>query len=201
MKGGLIALVGFQGVGKSSALNAIHMGKICEESVEYRKKHKSEKPSNRYSTTLFKWRREPALYESLLNGTHEDSTSFLVVYRAELIQTLTSISFPLDKIIMDNPERLYIPGAERKLGKSKTKQVRAKALLEMLGQKKTILIDTPDYSTTDKRMMTKDLNEIYWLWDLLARVSADNKIYFKPNIVIAVQKDSRNLNPSPKTHS
>jgi len=189
MKGGLIALVGFQGVGKSSALNAIHIGKICEESVEYRKKYKSEKPSNRYSTTLFKWRREPALYESLLNGTHEDSTSFLVAYRAELIQTLMSLSIPLTKTIMNDPKRLYIPGAERKLGKSKTKQVRTKALLEMLGQKKTILIDTPDYSKTDKRMMAKDLDEIYWLWNLLSQVSADNKIYFHPNIVIAIQKE------------
>ena len=189
MKGGLIALVGFQGVGKTSALHAIHGMKIIQESTEYRKKYKSEKPSNLYSTTRFKWRREPALYETLLNGTHEDSTTYLVAYRAILILALRSLSTPIPEEILDNPDIMNISWAERRLGKNTAKQARTKALVEMLNQKKTILIDTPDYSRTDKRMIAKDLDEIYWLWNLLAHMPADNKIHFNPNIVIAVQKE------------
>jgi hypothetical protein len=33
---------------------------------------------------------------------------------------------------------------------------------------RTILIDTPDYSKTDRRLMAKDLEELYWLWDNLS---------------------------------
>jgi hypothetical protein len=38
--------------------------------------------------------------------------------------------------------------------------------------KRIILVDTPDYSKTDKRRMDSDLNEIYWFWNkLLSRGS------------------------------
>jgi len=42
--------------------------------------------------------------------------------------------------------------------------LRQTAWLERLRSKKTILIDTPDYSKTDRRLMAKDLEELYWLW-------------------------------------
>jgi len=47
-----------------------------------------------------------------------------------------------------------------------------------------ILIDTPDYSKTDKRAMATDLGKIYWLWNNLTRTSDS-----QPNIVVAVQKE------------
>jgi hypothetical protein len=56
----------------------------------------------------------------------------------------------------------------------------------MLGQNETILIDTPDYSKTDRRLMAKDLDGIYWLWNTLAS-SATSAI--TPNIVLAIQKE------------
>jgi hypothetical protein len=52
-----------------------------------------------------------------------------------------------------------------------------------LGLRAIVLIDTPDYSKTDKRMMAKDLGEIYWLWNRLTQS------LHKPNIVVAVQKE------------
>ena len=56
----------------------------------------------------------------------------------------------------------------------------------MFGQNETILIDSPDYSKADRRLMTKDLEEIYWLWNTFAS-SATSPI--PPNIVLALQKE------------
>jgi DNA-binding transcriptional ArsR family regulator len=50
--------------------------------------------------------------------------------------------------------------------------------------KRLILIDTPDYSKTDKRAMARDLSEIYWLWNTLLRTSVK-----KPNLIVAIQKE------------
>ena len=58
----------------------------------------------------------------------------------------------------------------------------------MLRKKKLILIDTPDYSKTDRRLMAKDLDEIYWLWDFLSQ-STPLEDGMKPNIVVAIQNE------------
>jgi len=52
----------------------------------------------------------------------------------------------------------------------------------MLTKRNTILIDTPDYSKADRRLMAKDLNDIYWLWNFLSG-------RIKTNMVIAIQKE------------
>jgi DNA-binding transcriptional ArsR family regulator len=49
----------------------------------------------------------------------------------------------------------------------------------------TIFVDMPDYSKTDRRLMAKDLEEIYWLWNSLARTDGTPR----PNLVIAIQKE------------
>jgi hypothetical protein len=56
--------------------------------------------------------------------------------------------------------------------------------MHLLRTKKLILIDTPDYSKTDKRAMATDLADIYWLWNNLVRTSEAS-----PNIIVAVQKE------------
>jgi DNA-binding transcriptional ArsR family regulator len=54
--------------------------------------------------------------------------------------------------------------------------------------KRLVLIDTPDYSKTDRRLMTKDLEEIYWLWEWASQ-TARSDVQAGPNIVVAIQKE------------
>jgi hypothetical protein len=78
---------------------------------------------------------------------------------------------------------LNIEQAEKALGKSVWLKVRTEAWLHVLVRLSVVLIDMPDYSKSDRRLMTSDLNEIYWLWN---RLAADSH---PPNLVIAVQKE------------
>ena len=61
------------------------------------------------------------------------------------------------------------------------------AWYEMFLAMRTILIDTQDYSRTDRRMMARDLGDIYWLWDSVnKRAFASRRM---SDFVIAVQKE------------
>ena len=73
---------------------------------------------------------------------------------------------------------------EQRLEKATVNRLRGKAWMETLRTKRIVLIDTPDYSKTDRRLMAKDLEEIYWLWNTLASSSLS-----EPNIVLAIQKE------------
>jgi hypothetical protein len=78
MNGGIIGLVGLQGVGESSALLAIQAGRTLLQDQEYRRTHASgECPDLGGDVVRFKWRRQPELLPSLLNNTHEASLSFV----------------------------------------------------------------------------------------------------------------------------
>jgi hypothetical protein len=69
--GGIIGLVGLQGVGKSGALQAIYRSRI--EQVDRQRAEdpdaKRPVPHQTYRILLFKWRRESELFRSLLNGS------------------------------------------------------------------------------------------------------------------------------------
>jgi hypothetical protein len=75
-----------------------------------------------------------------------------------------------------------IAWAESKLAKSTVKRLRLDTCFEILLEKSLILIDTPDYSRTDRRKMARDLDSIHWLWNKIASTSG-------PTIVFAVQKE------------
>ncbi len=191
MKAGIISLVGLQGVGKSSALRALH-NNMKPESI------------------LFKWRRHHELYRSLLDGSHEASEDFLreywgrlrerpsaklssrVLHESDLRKRLLSIekemkSVQIDTKILNDPDfrigQAELESAEAELSRDALRKLQETAWLEMLRNKKTVLIDTQDYSKTDRRLMAKDLQEIYWLWLSLAK--SENG----PNIVLAIQKE------------
>jgi len=190
MNGGIIGLVGLQGVGKSSALLAILAGRMLHQDEEYRKAHKSgERPDLEQDVIHFKWRRQSELLPSLLNNTHEASAEFHREYLGELIVQVR-MHFPhlISQELEKNPERLNPEWAAARLGRSAIRAVQQNSWLNMLRKKKLILIDTPDYSKTDRRLMAKDLDEICWLWDSLSRAT-----YLEDetnlNIVIAIQKE------------
>jgi hypothetical protein len=191
MKAGIIGLVGLQGVGKSSALRALHS-------------------SMKSKSIRFKWRRQHELYRSLLDGSHEASEDFLREYWCRLRERpsaklssrvpregdfrkrLLSIEEEMKlvevdtKILSDRDYRIgqaEVESAEAELSRDAVRTVQEATWLEMLRNKKTVLIDTPDYSKTDRRLMAKDMQEIYWLWLSLAKSGNG------PNIVLAIQKE------------
>jgi hypothetical protein len=214
--GGIFGLVGFQGVGKSSALQATYRTRIEQMDRQWASSgEKGPVPRHAYRIVLFKWRRESELFRSLLNGSHEASESFLSEYLPDLLQR-SSIHTPsvrsrsglhyklsvleqeakslTSRLAAERDPEFYASGAarkevdrlERKFDKATLKKLRETAWLRVFGQNETILIDTPDYSKTDRRLMAKDLDGIYWLWNTLAS-SATSAI--TPNIVLAIQKE------------
>jgi len=187
--GGIIGLVGLQGVGKSSALLAILTGRMLLQDKEYREAHESgEAPDLGRDVIHFKWRRQPQLLTSLLNGTHELSGNFSRLYKSKLVElTKPNLQF-WNPSVIDNPETLNPEWAERQIGRKNVEILRQTAWLEMLRSKETILIDAPDYSKTDRRLMAKDVDELYWLWNTLSQWETSDRKR-KPNIVVAIQKE------------
>ena len=155
LHGALIGLVGFQGVGKSSALLALSTGSREPKTAE----------SQSLQTILFKWRRSSDLFRSLMEYDHEASVEFRSEYERKL-------------------EGVSIDRAER-VGGAKIARIRKYVWRDLLRSKHTIFIDMPDYSKTDRRLMAKDLEEIYWLWNSLRLTDATPG----PNLVIAIQKE------------
>ena len=188
MSGAIIGLVGLQGVGKSNALRVLQIFNMINQDKSYKKEHKESLPSHLLDTVLFKWRREPQLFTSLLNGTHDLSSDFSRAYKSKLVE-LTKPSLQVwNRSVIDNPQTLNPEWAERQISRRKVQIVRQTVWLELLRSKKTILIDTPDYSKTDRRLMAKDLEELYWLWNTLSDWETPDKKP-KPNIVVAIQKE------------
>jgi len=155
LHGALIGLVGFQGVGKSSALLALNAGLQEHKTAE----------SQGLPTMLFKWRRSSDLFRSLLEYNHEASVDFRSEYEHKL-----------DGLSIDRAERV---------GGAKVARLRRYIWQGLLRSKHAIFIDMPDYSKTDRRLMARDLEEIYWLWNSLHLTDATPG----PNLVIAIQKE------------
>jgi hypothetical protein len=171
--GGLIGLVGTQGIGKSSALMALYRGlpgTLCPENDK----------------VFFKWRSGQALYEAFLDLKDDSRRSFLTTYLSKLVEELYTRYSKLNaqdkeelsrfeqgvQYFVQHPSVPYVPPgeyawAERRLGRGTASEVRRQVWLGMIEYKQVILIDTPDYSKTDKRRMDRDLDEIYWLWNRL----------------------------------
>ena len=162
-EGSMIALVGLQGAGKTSALLALEsIFKIAYE---------------RSDVIHLKWKRERELFESLMAGSHEVSFEFLNEYQESLISAL---AYPVDF----SRRSAVAKAIEREVGRSVCERKRKEIWHNIMGRKKLILIDTPDYSRTDKRALTKDLEGIHRLWINLSKTKDHN-----PNIVVAVQKE------------
>ena len=184
MKGGIVGLVGLQGVGKSSALLFIYMGKLLSAQEERRRASKQQKGPDRLDegdVILFRLQRRQQLFASLLSGTHLVSLGFLREYGSSLITRLKP-NYPLVDFPSDHPETLNVDWAERRLSRGAAERIRWSAWVRTLQKKKLILIDTPDYSKTDRRLMAKDLEEIYSLWDSFGFED-------RPTLVIAIQKE------------
>ncbi|MFH0847951.1 MAG: MarR family transcriptional regulator, partial [archaeon] len=194
--GAVIALVGVQGIGKSSALRAILKRKLEDDqqtSDLLKKAGAAASGPTREEVIFFKWRRESELFSSLLEGTHDASQQFCEEYRLRLLNLLLPYYQKQLQKIKDHPERLSIEWAEKVLGRNYAKNLRRRVWCELLFNKKIILVDLPDYSKTDRRLMARDLSEVQWFWNSIQNQTVSLNmmipIAYKSNIVVAIQKD------------
>jgi hypothetical protein len=108
MSGGIIGLVGLQGVGKSSALRVLQILNMIKQDESYKKQHKESLPAHLFDTVLFKWRRQPQLFATLLNGSHELSRDFFHVYKSKLVElTKPRLRF-FNPSMIDNPQIFWL---------------------------------------------------------------------------------------------
>ena len=164
----LIGLVGAQGVGKSSALTALHYGL-------------PGMLTPRVGRVQFKWRKPPELYNTLLDT--DLRREYILQYIKQLIKELTPATLyfrlsredkaessifikQLNNYVSNNEsDEPNFRWAEQLLGARRISKFRQEAWLQIISSRDLIMIDTPDYSKTDKRRMDNDLSEIYWLWN------------------------------------
>ena len=95
--------------------------------------------------------------------------------------------FREDIILLEKEKQLYsrspdIDWAESILSRSTVSRLRRETCLQLLLKTSLILIDTVDYSRTDRRRMATDLESIYALWSKIASSGG-------PTILFAVQKE------------
>jgi len=191
MKGGVIGLIGLQGVGKSNALIAIETALVEERERVKRDTGELPKDTFDYRVLRFKWQRQQQLLASFLNGMHPLSGAFRRKYAEILLAKLKledsqyfSFFGPQLSEVEKHPETLNLKFVEKPLGQRTMRSLLQVAWLSLLREQENILIDTPDYSRTDRRSMVKDLDEIHSLWDTLSSISSKS-----PNFVIAIQKE------------
>ena len=134
---------------------------------------------------LFKWRGERELFKSLFDETHELSRIFNLEYRDIVWQRIRDDERITDseKYEQHGPGSLDLKWAQAKLGSFAIDTLRREAWLQTLVHSKVVLIDMPDYSKTDRRLLAKDLEGIYWLWNMVTHYNIE------VNIVIAIQKE------------
>ena len=208
---GLHALVGCQGIGKTSALLSIaerlRKSQLCGMD--------EDEPSPN-DIIILKWKRPPDLAADLLRNLDPVSKEFRGNYLIGLLSELQNItpessSSPtlfMKKGIQNELQRQRLeiarleaelekpsdPGLdqfiepERILGNTVVQRVRYESLIQLYLQAHTVLMDLPDYSKTDIRRAATDLKDIYWIWDVLAERKLDASLA-APNIVISFQKE------------
>ena len=89
----------------------------------------------------------------------------------------------VDGLVQIEKEISDVLWAERTIGKAATERLRRDTWLKTLLGVHVILIDTPDYSKTDKRRMDSDLDGIYWFWNNLVAAGST------ATIIVAIQKE------------
>jgi len=208
---GLYALVGYQGIGKTSALLSIAERLRKSESCWVWEEHPS--PGD---IIVLKWNRPQDLTADLRRNLDPVSKEFRNEYLNQLLCELnertpepgSSSTLFMKKGIQRELQRLQLDIAileakwmessdlgpelfvepERILGSAVVRRVRYESLIALFRWAHTVLIDLPDYSKTDIRRVATDLEDIYWIWDALVERKLDPSMG-APNIVISFQKE------------
>ncbi len=189
-----------QGAGKSSAFRALKFALERHYNADLSDKEFDKKA---VSIVAFKWRPPEELaasfefnpwegyketfdqrvadrYLSRLTRVFEDRFADNKQIDSWLKEQKTEWEDPnLNDIIEEN--QIFV---ESKVGKSFARQLKTEAYISALCDAGVILIDTPDYSKSDLRLMNRDVDAIQWLWQ---KVMEHPKS--KANFVIFLQKE------------
>lgn len=147
----LIGLTGLQGTGKTTLLLNLAWG------LAYKQLAKGKEG---FTTRYIKWGRD--WFESIMEEASGEA------YRQELISTLQkkitrSNGGKRDKDITVYPEDT-IEKIEGSAGTGRVRKAKKAFVISELQNTDLILIDFPDYTKTDRRMMNIDLEELQELW-------------------------------------
>jgi len=178
LKGQLIALIGLQGTGKSSALS--YIGRIF---------YNEEKRAS--SAVYVKWTENCLKNLPLVDDGCYSFISDRIVNEIELefeVYSERRKKHPLLNCVPNSKhiDESYILSllteveSYKILGKGKVNEITQEGIIDYLNSHDIILIDLPDYTKTDRRLMTKNLSEIQELWE---------KLHRDKNIVTGIQKE------------
>jgi len=174
-KRNLIGLVGLQGTGKTTLL--LYLANLGEKTGR--------------GTKYIKWTRDWFRREiGWLSGEKYHN-----VLRTELVYLLQDYAsafkvfpglgcVPHFGHIADARDRYDIGAVKVMLGKRRVKELEEECVIDELRAQDAIFIDLPDYTKTDRRMMTADLDEVQRLW---MKVQAEGET--DVSLVIAFQKE------------
>lgn len=178
----LIAVLGRQGIGKTSAMQALEL-RFNRELHELISKKEENSPSAiaRQAIAL-----NYGDLQSFLTGEKSSFCrqymSFTAQYVNELDRMLQFKKIPRnDKSSIDE----LIEDKEFALGKDKTRTTRLRSMLQGVCVQAQLLIDLPDYSKSDRRLMAKDLDRIQFIWRY---ITGDHKS--KTNLVLFMQEET-----------
>ena len=176
--GNLIGMKGLQGTGKTTLLLAL---------AQYLN-------SKNIKAKYIKWTRDWFKVEMDAIRTQKS-------YRRALNNRLSDIFYSYGTIHKKHsglgkiPDRVDVKDTKRgkfdmedieiMLGTRETKRIQTYVTLENLATYDVLLIDMPDYSKTDKRMMNGDIHEIQTLWHKM-RFELEN---YKTSFLVAIQKE------------
>jgi hypothetical protein len=166
MTKGIVCLAGLQGIGKTSALRALFYDNMLTQNRSAPANPSGHYWNYDYDAIIFKWRRE--LFKTVPVSSECGSVAFEAICS--------------EKLGRRRYENMSVGSSGGKMGRAEATAL-SEAWVEMLSRKSLILIDLPDYSKTDRRLMARDLSQIYWLWNTLISQDSD------ANLVIAVQKE------------
>jgi len=173
----LIAVTGVQGVGKTSTMHVLlfpsqapYIAAILRDGDRHDGKHlelekvKAKNVTGGNMFVAFNWGEMRNFLEG--NGPLPSSITLFSSFGTTYLDEInSSLAFkPVKSRSIPRGRRLSIEVAELHLGKARVRQARWNAVKTFLQNASTILIDMPDYSKTDRRLMVNDLETIQMLW-------------------------------------
>jgi len=201
--GFFIGLIGLQGVGKSSAAMAIayELKKVLDQRREELAKAEGKDPdeiSGKWNVLHVKHLSSGSLVDSIERTTDLWEEGYGRSLSMELkgrIRASESFARKVARRLDNDPvafreardgEHVYPEQVKTLLPARVLKDAKTEAIDDMFHDIHTFIIDLPDYSKTDKRLMVKDLNDVQKLWNerCFNLIGAD-----VPNFVVVVQKE------------
>ncbi len=177
----LIAVLGCQGIGKTSAMQALELEfnrdfwrEVFKPKEDYRIPFEIKRKT--FASNLSDIRNFLDAQTSVGSLFHE----FALPYADEISRLLLFKTLPASYGLSRS-----IDQAEVLLGKAKSRKARMVSLLKTMPQFQHILIDLPDYSKTDRRMLARDLGFVQMIWRSMMS-QLDNRT----NLVLFMQEET-----------